>query len=260
MKAANAFAHLSHVLDINSINYWSFKYKWMAGTSIKLITFWGNKCIQRGNRASTTLWFFWEKKETSVVCHSALPCFCFPTLLLSLDTTLWIMCTAKDTSYRLLPAHLLGRKGLCWAAEKWGNFSHPSPRANHVSVLDGLRRPTNAVVILCDSSVMGTSPPLASQTLLSESLCTYLRNSRLKISLPIADKWTLCGWYYPGHSVPNALCLTTKPPVKLIKLPISQLTFFLLCSVAFILLACLHTLQEMMSDQTSNAALKRFLI
>lgn len=64
---------------------------------------------------------------------------------------------------------------------------------------------------------------------------------------------------------PRALCSkcivsNNKTPVKLIKLPISQLTFFLLCSVAFILLACLHTLQEMMSDQTSNAALKRFLI
>lgn len=56
-------------------------------------------------------------------------------------------------------------------------------------------------------------------------------------------------------TVLQLLLYITKPPVKLIKLPISQLTFFLFCSAAFILLACLHSLQEMMSDQTSNAVL-----
>lgn len=159
------------------------------------------------------------------------------------------------------PALLFGgRKGLSWTAEKWGNLSHTFPRGkpcpNSWWPPQTRKRGRNKH----DPSVMGMPLPLASYALLFKSLCTYLCNSRLKISLPKADKWTLCGWYYPGHSVPNALCLTTKPPVKLIKLPISQLTFFLLCSVAFILLACLHTLQEMMSDQTSNAALKRFLI
>lgn len=182
----------------------------------------------------------------------------FSTILLSLDTTL-LLFPVRDTSKGLLLFFLGGERGSAGLLKNEVTYPTPSQGENHALILDGPQTRKHGRNKR-DPSVMGMPLPLASYALLFKSLCTYLCNSRLKISLPKADKWTLCGWYYPGHSVPNALCLTTKPPVKLIKLPISQLTFFLLCSVAFILLACLHTLQEMMSDQTSNAALKRFLI
>lgn len=259
MKAANAFAHLTRELDIN---YWSFRHKWTARQAQNRYHFeeidasnWEAGPVQVGS-------FSGKKREGNAIqpSHS----FAFLPSCWALMQSCWCPLPGRQWGTPLARTPFLpmfwGEWDYC-AAAKWGRLPHTFPRTNCVSALEVPPRPPKVVVIPCEPSVTGVPPPpLASYTLLFKSFCTHLCNSRLKILLPIADKWTLCGWYYPGHSVPNALCLTTKPPVKLIKLPISQLTFFLLCSVAFILLACLHTLQEMMSDQTSNAALKRFLI
>lgn len=196
-----------------------------------MLTFPGNWSIPAGRQGQVvTSQSFWEEKGNK---YSQPPqcfffAFSFPPALSGHSSVEPIHCQWGHLWLYPRPSPF-ERECLFWVAEKWGVI-YPT-KAYCTSALDEIPAPQ---IWLAIPGTINHASSTLDQLNPNFKICfVCLCNCTLKMLLPIADKWTMCGWYYPQALSSKCIVSNNKAPRETHKITNFTVDFLpaLLCSL-----------------------------